>query len=657
MTATALERLFTPLRIRDVEIPNRTVASGLGWLWAGLDGEATLPTEALAHFWGARGAGGLGLIVSEPQSVHPTSTASPRVIENSSDAIVEPYRRVTEAVHAQGTKIVAQLNHAGHLGGTGFRSLPLWAPSPVRAPMGARFPAGGGVIPHAMAAAEIQELVAAFAAAAARAVAAGFDGIELNAAEGYLIAQFLSPVSNRRGDGYGGSVEARRRFLLEVVEAVRAAIGPAPLLGVRIGTDTYIEGAFTVEDIGPLAAALATSRGVDYLATAPLNPPGLGSEPGAFADLAKAARESSGLPVIYHGWVDGPSTAEELLASGVCDLVGMSRATLADPELPRKAREGRLSEIRPCLACNQTCLAVGSVCVLNPAGAVDPTAEGSNGRSANGAGATGQAKQVLVVGGGIAGMETALQLVGHGHAVTVWEREGRLGGQLRVAARAPHRARFDALADYYERELTRCGVGVELGREATRETVAAAGADAVVIATGGFGRRPQVPGIDQPHVTDVRSVLRGFVEPGEHTLVILGDAEHQHQGLTVAEYVASLGRSVHVVSDAHFAGDLLELTTRLDAYRRLMRSGVTFTPMVELVAIREHNVHMRNRYSLEPLTFEADTVVLAFGDDADSALLAELDGSTAPIFAAGDVVAPRDLLGAARDALLVALQL
>ncbi|MDP6604876.1 MAG: hypothetical protein QF664_01255, partial [Dehalococcoidia bacterium] len=149
------DRLFEPLRIRGVEIPNRIVASGLGWTWAGMDAEQTLPPAALAQFWGARAAGGLGLIVSESQSVHPTSTPTPRVIENSSDAVIEPYRVITAAVHEHGTKIVAQLNHYGHLGGTGFHLLPLWAPSAVRAPAGSRFAAGGGVLPHAMDQADI----------------------------------------------------------------------------------------------------------------------------------------------------------------------------------------------------------------------------------------------------------------------------------------------------------------------------------------------------------------------------------------------------------------------------------------------------------------------------------------------------------------------
>lgn len=644
------DRLFEPLLIRDIEIPNRIVASGMGWTWAGMGDEEGLPPETLAQFWGARAAGGLGLIVSEPQSVHPTSTPTPRVIENSSDAVIEPYRKVTDAVHKHGTKIVAQLNHNGHLGGTGFLSLPLWAPSAVRAPAGSRFAAGGGVLPHAMDQAEIDEMIEAFAAAAGRDVEAGFDGIELNAAEGFLLAEFLSPLTNHRDDAYGGSVEARRLFLLQVVTAVRERIGPKPLLGVRIGTDSYLEDGLTVDDIGPLATALGATGEVDYLGTAPLHPPHMGQQPGAFSELANAAREG-GLPVLYFGWVDGPETAESLLESGVCDLVGMPRATLADIELPNKARAGETDTIRPCIACNQTCLTLGSVCLLNPLLAAVAMAEPG---SPSGPQAATDAKKVLVIGGGPAGIEAACLLAARGHGVTLWERDSELGGQLRLAARAPHRERMATLADFYERELKRCDVTVELDRSATAEDVQTFAPDAVVVATGAFGHVPETPGVDQPHVTDVRSILRGFVEPGEQVVVVLGRAEHRFQGLTVAEFIAAKGKSVHIVTDAYFAGDLWDEPTRLDTIQRLNEFGAQFSTMSELVQISEHDVEIRNRYSLEPQTLEADTVVLAYGDDADSNLLNELEGGTLPVYSIGDVVAPRDLQGAVRDANLLA---
>lgn len=640
------DRLFEPLRIRDIEIPNRIAASGLGWTWAGMDDEETLPTQALAQFWAARAAGGLGLIISEPQSVHPTSTPTPRVIENSSDAVIEPYRAVTEAVHVHGTKIIAQLNHNGHLGGTGFHSLPLWAPSAVRAPAGSRFAAGGGVLPREMDQAEIDEIVEAFAAAAGRDIEAGFDGIELNAAEGFLMAEFLSPLTNHRDDAYGGSVEARRLFLLQVVSAVRERIGPEPLLGVRIGPDSYLEQGLTVDDMGPLAVALGATTEVDYLSTTPLHLPHMGHQPGAFSEIASAARVG-GLPVLYFGWVDGPETAESLLETGVCDLVGMSRATLADLELPKKARVGETDTIRPCIACNQTCLTLGSLCLLNPQLAgIEP--------GMNGPQQPKDARQVLVIGGGPAGIEAACLLASRGHGVTLWERDDELGGQLRVAARAPHRERIAALADYYERELERSGVTVELGRSATADDIQSFGPDAVVVATGAFGHVPETPGVDQPHVTDVRSILRGFVEPGEHTVVVLGRAEHRFQGLTVAEFIAAKGKSVHIVTDAFFAGDLWDEPTRLDTVRRLKEFGAEFSTMSELVQISEHDVEIRNRYSLEPRTLEADTVVLAYGDDADSNLLAELEGGALPVYSIGDVVAPRDLQGAVLDANLLA---
>jgi len=649
MASETFPGLFAPFAIRHMQIRNRIVATGLGWNWAGLDDYANIPLPLLATFWGRRAAGGLGLIISEPQSVHPTSTPTPRIIENTSDRIIEPYRAVTTAVHEHGARILAHLNHNGLLGGTGLHSLPLWAPSAVPAPLGSTFPPGGGVIPHAMDREQIAEIVEAFAAAAERAIRAGFDGIDVNAGEGYLIGEFLSPLTNQRDDEYGDNEENRRRFLVEIIAAIRERIGDGPIVGVRLGPEHHLESGMTVEQAATVARSLASGGGVDLLTSTPGYVPIMGDEPGTGSDIARALREASGLPVIYTGWIDGPDTAESLLAADVADLIGMSRATLADIEFPQKAREGRVDEIRPCIACNQACTTEGSSCVVNPElarAATDPVAAGS----------VETPKRVLVLGGGPAGAETALQLTAGGHQVTLWEREAEVGGALRIAARAPFRARLAALADFHARALERAGVTVVSGKEASAEDALRFAADIIVVATGGIGRLPMVPGLDQPHVTDVRSIMRGFVEPGEQVVVVLGDAEHRFQGLTVAEFVAAQGKSVHVLTDAFVAADLWDQTTRLETHRRLLGMGARITPMMELVAIREHEVEVRNRYSLAETTLEADTVVVAFGDDANSRLLTELQagaGSTV-ILSAGDVIAPRDIRAAIRDASVAA---
>ncbi len=644
--ADRFERLFSQGRIRDVELRNRVATAAIGWDWAGPIGDAK-PPAWLAPYWGGRAAGGVGLIVAEPQSVHATSTPGPQVIENGSDEIIDAYRPVAEAVHATGATIIAHLNHAGHLGGTAYRNTPLWAPSAVRAPMGTVFPSGGGVIPHAMSEAEIAETVEAFAEAARRMVSAGYDGIEVNAAEGYLLAQFLSPVTNRRSDSYGGHPEARRRLLVEVVAAVRERIGDA-LLGVRIGTDDHLEGRFGVDDVAALAAALAQTGVVDYLATTPHVPPPIGSEPGAGSDLTQAAKEASGLPVIYMGWIDTPATAESLLEAGVCDLVAMPRATLADPEWVGKVQRGKVESIRPCIACNE-CLIAGTACVINAtAGPLYQLRAGSSDEAT--------AKRVLVIGGGPAGVEAACRLSERGHEVVLWERKDGLGGQLPLAATAPQRERLNALTAYLEQAVDAAGVTVELGREATVDGVKAFAPEAVVVATGAGSHIPDLPGMAQPHVSDVRSVLSGDVDTGDRVMVVLARADHRYQGLSAAEFLAAQGKSVLVVTNAHFAGDQWEETNRLEAYRRLARLGVEFTAMVELVAVRENEVELRSVYSLESQTLEVDSVVLSYGDQANNALLNELEGElTVPVLGAGDVVAPGDLQAAFRDGALASL--
>jgi pyruvate/2-oxoglutarate dehydrogenase complex dihydrolipoamide dehydrogenase (E3) component len=233
-----------------------------------------------------------------------------------------------------------------------------------------------------------------------------------------------------------------------------------------------------------------------------------------------------------------------------------------------------------------------------------------------------------------------------------------VGGQLRAAARAPHRERIATLADYLERELERTGVTTKLGRSATLDDVRAFGADEVIVATGARGHLPDVPGADLPSVVDPRAVLNGDLNQlGDRVLVVIARADHRFQGLTVAEFIAAQGREVRVVTDAHFAGDHWDARTRLDSYRRLARLDVEFTPMVELVAIREDQVEMRNVYSYEPITFAADSVVLSYGDDAESGLLAELRALNVPVHSVGDVVAPRDFQAAFRDAATVTAQI
>ena len=277
-------------------------------------------------------------------------------------------------------------------------------------------------------------------------------------------------------------------------------------------------------------------------------------------------------------------------------------------------------------------------------------------RAAPGAENGGDPQKVLVIGAGPAGVHTATQLADRGHSVTIWERDDHLGGQIAIAAAAPHRERLSDLIAYQERELARAGVTVELNHNATIDEVKSFGADAVIVATGALAHVPQIPGIDQANVTDVHKVLRGEAELGDNVLVIMGRSEHRYEALTTAEYIAEQGKHVRVATDANYAGDLWEPMTRMAAYRRLARLGVEFTSMVELVAIRENRVEMRNRYSHEPEIFEVDTIVVAHGEDANSALLAELQQLDTTVHSAGDVVAPRTLSDAFQDAAYVTAQ-
>ena len=645
-------QLLSGMQIGPMTLRNRIVFSAPGPAYAGLDEYANRPTGELAAYWEQQARGGVGLLVTEPQSVHPTSTMNPRTVENASDEIVPLYRVVADAIHDRGAKVVGHLWHAGFLGATGYRNLPLWAPSAVRAPMGAAVPAGGGAIPYAMTRTDVQAIVGAFESAARRLREATFDGIEVNAAHAFLLAEFLSPKVNLRTDEYGGSLENRCRIVVEVLNAVRQAVGPGLAVGLRLSADPYIEPGISEGDLPELARQIAQSASLDYINLMPALLPDASCGQGVGAEVARAVSREAGIPVIYNGLLTDPDVAESLVADQGISLVGMTRALLADPELPAKLQAGGIDQVRMCIGCNQTCSGLGFAtpyCLLNPA---PMEVEGLKQRP------DAQGKRLLVIGAGLAGLEVARLARMRGFDVTIWEREKEIGGQVGIAAIVPQRKLFSEAIAFYRRQLGAWGIELTPGREATVEAVESFNPDAVVVATGSAPAMPPwaLPassnGASQ-QVVDVRAALSGEVQFGHRVVIAMAEVDRGDQALVAAELLADGGHEVVVVSPALEPCINQEFFTSEQAYRRLLRKNVRFVPITEVTAVHPGEVATLNVYTRKAGTIPADSVVVSNGGVANDRLIDELQARRPNVFSAGDCVAPRDMAGAISDGLRV----
>ncbi|MCK9357361.1 MAG: FAD-dependent oxidoreductase, partial [Dehalococcoidia bacterium] len=495
-------RVLEPLTLGSLQLRNRLVMAPVTTQYADERGRVT---EQLKAHYETRARGGAGLIIVEASYVLPVGQAFKDQLGIYDDSLIPGLRQLAAAIKRQGCVAAIQLHHAGRMAKSGLSGLQPVAPSAIADPRGEQ--------PRALDASAIRSTVRSFAEAAARAKEAGFDGVEIHGAHAYLIDQFISPSANRRTDAYGGPLENRARFMLEVVAAAREAVGADYPVWLRMNGREYgVEGGTTLEDALEVArlaerAGAAAIHVSAYGPATPTNRTTAGFQPAVIADLAAAMKHAVSIPVMAVGRIT-PEAAEDLLESGAADLVALGKALLADPDLPGKLVEGRDEEIVPCIVCmhcrDSLMLAApgGIRCQVNPRLGCDhePAAV-----------AAPVSKKVLIVGGGPAGMVAALTAARRGHSVTLWERGRALGGQLLQAAVPPHKDRIGCYTRFLARELGRSGVVVELQREATVEEVLGARPDAVVVATGARPLSPDIPGLKRAGAVEAGAVLDGSV--------------------------------------------------------------------------------------------------------------------------------------------------
>jgi mycofactocin system FadH/OYE family oxidoreductase 2 len=629
--------LFSPLQIGRVTVPNRISFSAHLTNFA----EECLPSERHVYYLATRARGGTGLIITEEQSVHPTDRAYEKLVEAFRPEVIPGYKKITRAVHEYETKIFAQLNHNGQQCSGALSRLPVWAPSPVPDVLFRE-------IPKQMEIEDIKEVIQHFCKSAVHSREGGFDGIELQYGHSSLARQFMSPLTNFRTDEYGGSFENRMRFPLEVLGAVRKSVGDDFTLGIRLCADEMLPwGGITLNDAKEIAKLLEGSGFIDfmdlslstfynlYLVGGTMHMP-----LGYAIPLAAGIKEAVQLPVFATGRINDPVLAEKVLANGQADMIGMVRSQLCDPNLANKAREGRMDEIRYCIADNQGCY--GRVGLNRPIGCVQNPFVGSERQEDElHLSPTKWKKRVMVIGGGPAGMWAAKIATIRGHQVTLFEKEDALGGQVAIAMKGAGREEFGVIIRNERNQLQKLQVPIVFGQAVTEEFVLEQNPDAVIIATGSTPKGCPVAGCDGPRVFNVWQVLKGEADIGDKILFI--DYDGHHQATSTAEYLAELGKTVHIVTSSLFVGSELGPTQDLYlARQRLMQKGATFTSDFAVLEIRGTEVHGLNVYTNEGKVFSGfDTVVAAMGNEVNDSLYYALKGRVEELYRAGDCVAPR----------------
>ena len=629
------EPLFQSLQLGSLTLPNRVVMTTVKLGYSNKTGEVTKRHIA---FYKRRAEGGVGLMTTAPMYIQLNGRELPTQLGIYADEFVPGLQRLTDAVHASGGRIMAHINHAGRA------SNPKLVPPEERVSASDVPCPANQVTPRPLTRDEINDVVAAFGAAAHRVYEAGFDAIEIPFSHGYLIHQFLSPHTNHRTDEYGGSFENRIRFGQDVIAAVQEQVGGDFPIVVRMNAADYVEGGLTIEDAIEIARLLE-SFGADALSVTSgtmcesvafcLYP--TGTPKAHLLPMAARIRESVTLPVIVAGRIRTPAVAREALADEQADLIGLGRPFLADPDWVLKTEAGDEEAILLCAACHQGCLAElrkgqGTHCIFNPLTGreseiqVVPTAEPHD---------------VMVVGGGPGGLEAATVAAQRGHRVTLYEQENHLGGQFSLAAKAPHKEDFQDVIRYQALMAQRVGVDMQLGTYVTPEMVVAARPDVVILATGGIPLTIPFPDLEETRWLMASDQLEGAAQVETQSAFVIGGGL---VGLEVADYLAVQGKLITLVEMLEEVGAEMDVLAKNMLLKRLknhdvgVHSNTEVTRLTTEFAITQQG-EREVRYPIE-------TVVLAVGVRPNQELPNALEGSDLVAHVIGDAVKPRKVLEA-----------
>lgn len=632
------DHVFSPITIKGKTIKNRFAVPAMVTDFCNEDGTAT---ERYLAYHEEKAKGGWGLIITEDYNVSPEGHGFRCTAGLWNDKQIASHSELPKRVHRYGTVILAQIYHCGRQ--TNSRAIPGLKPrssSAIMCPF-------GDEIPDPLTTEEVKEMVSWYGDTALRAKKCGFDGVEIHGAHGYLIAQFFSPYSNKRLDEYGGNFWNRTRFAREIIQDIRRKCGDDFIIDMRISADEFVEGGLTLEDAKAIAVMMEQA-GLDMIhvsigtyLSVDLNIASSLSGHGWFADWGKAVREAVKIPVIVVSRVNDPFLADEMIATGKCDLVAMGRASLADPALPAKAKEKRFADIRRCIGCNDGCVGVlftdnPITCVLNPM--LGHEYEGEIEQAA-------VRKKVAVVGAGPAGLYAAIAAAKRGHDVVVYEKGKHAGGNFYTASIPPCKGEITDFIVWQTEQCRQLGVEIKYETEATAQFLKEAGMDTVILATGSNPVVPPVPGLaGNEKVCFARDLLEGRVKPGNECVVIGGG----QVGAETAHFLAQLLRKVTVIEMTGVIAADAALAVNWHLIDCLEKRKVKMQTDATVTEITDEGVVYRDK-SGELHTVPADTIVVAAGYRANNPLEDALKDSGIEVKVVGDAVRARKVMHATRE--------
>ena len=632
--------LFSPGRIGECPLKNRIIMALFPTKYA----TESRVNPKMIEFYRARARGGAALIILDcPCLDYPRAYKGSNELRIDSEEYAGGLRELLDVIHAEGSKAFMQLNYPKE---RAFKEEVAGAKKKGDVWMVS--------LANAMSLDDADEILEIMANGAARAMEIGYDGVEIQASYGDLIAQLLSPLLNKRSDEMGGAVENRARFLTRLIQKVKESAGRDFPVMIKLVCDEFVPGGLGIGDAKEIAG-LVENAGADAIvanagnkSTKFMTIPSHYSPPGPLIDLAARIKASVGIPVIGIGKINSPGMADEIIGQGKADFVAMARALIADPDFPKKAESNMVDDIRGCIYCLQDCAekgvpGVGRCCVVNPFAGLEyswkvfPAAK---------------KKSVLVIGGGPSGMQAAIIANQREHEVELWEGSDQLGGQFRLAHIAPFKEEVSEGLRYLKHVLDKSGVKVRLGHQAEAAEIVSRAPDVVVVATGSHPGRLSIPGADSDLFTDAREVYEKKVDVGRNIIIVGGG----DIGCETADWLAGPEREVTVVE---ILPDVLTRMKKIPRERllsRLSEKGVTIFTETRIASIEENRARLTKKDG-EEFVVEVDKVIFAINAEPEDSLLHALKGKIEQVVAVGDAASPGHLGSALRSATGAALKI